>query len=153
MGTMLEVGAALPSVTLRDELGESVELGALKGPAVIYFYPKDMTPGCTTQAQEFEAHLSAFQDKGYQVIGVSPDGPKRHAAFREKYGLSFRLLCDEEHEAAEAFGVWREKKNYGKTYMGIVRSTFVVDEAGRVSAVFENVRAAGHAERVLSSLP
>lgn len=119
---------------------------------ILYFYPKDLTPGCTTQACDFRDHLGRLEAIGYKVIGVSPDSLKRHATFQEKHQFDFALIADEEHDLATCFGVWREKKNYGRTYMGIVRSTFVVNEEGQFEHIMINVRAKGHVERLINSL-
>ena len=129
------------------------ELGSesLRGQAyVLYFYPKDNTPGCTTQACDFRDHSLA--DLGYQVIGCSPDSIRSHRNFQTKHTFDFDLISDPDHEVAEAFGVWREKKNYGRVYMGIVRSTFVVNAEGMITHIFNNVRAKGHVARLLRDL-
>ena len=146
----LSVGDQAPDFTLPSEDGD-VTLSELRGQKVIlYFYPKDMTPGCTTQACDFRDAKTSLEGAGYTVLGVSPDPVARHAKFREKHDLNFGLLADEDHAVAEAYGVWREKKNYGKTYMGIVRSTFVIDEEGALSEIQDNVRAKGHVERLVT---
>jgi peroxiredoxin Q/BCP len=148
----LSIGDAAPDFSLESEDGP-VTLSDLRGQKVIlYFYPKDMTPGCTTQACDFRDHKGAFDDAGYAVLGVSPDPVSRHAKFREKHDLNFPLLADTDHAVAQAYGVWREKKNYGKTYMGIVRSTFVIDEEGKLTDIQDNVRAKGHVERLVGNL-
>ena len=150
------VGAAAPifePLPVVGAEGESLSSAMLEGQRyVLYFYPKDDTPGCTTQACDFRDQGAAFEALGYKIFGVSPDSVKRHVNFREKYGLPFPLISDPEHLLAERFGVWREKKNYGRTYMGIVRSTFVVDEAGILLHSLENVRAKGHVGRLLTLL-
>ena len=131
--------------------GEALELSseALVGQAyILYFYPKDNTPGCTTQACDFRDSMSSLQNLGYQVIGVSPDSLKSHHNFQTKQQLPFALISDPEHQLAEQFQVWREKKNYGRTYMGIVRSTFVVNAEGVIEHALYNVRAKGHVARV-----
>ncbi len=148
----LSIGDAAPDFSLESEDG-TVSLSELRGQKVIlYFYPKDMTPGCTTQACDFRDNKSALDDAGYTVLGVSPDPVTRHAKFREKHDLNFPLLADIDHAVAQAYGVWREKKNYGKTYMGIVRSTFIIDEDGTLTDVQDNVRAKGHVERLVTNL-
>lgn len=119
---------------------------------VIYFYPKDMTPGCTTEAQEFQASLKKFAKLNCNIIGVSKDSCERHIKFAEKEGLEFVLLSDEEGSLCEAFDVWKEKLNYGKKYMGIERSTFLVNDKGLVVSEERKVRVAGHVERVLDAL-
>ena len=148
----LSPGDAAPDFSLESEEG-TVSLSELRGQKVIlYFYPKDMTPGCTTQACDFRDHKPALDDAGYTVLGVSPDPVTRHAKFREKHDLNFPLLADTDHAVSEAYGVWREKKNYGKTYMGIVRSTFIINEDGTLADVQDNVRAKGHVERLVTTL-
>ncbi|ABK43981.1 alkyl hydroperoxide reductase/ Thiol specific antioxidant/ Mal allergen [Magnetococcus marinus MC-1] len=151
---VLEIGASIPSLSLPDQSGEERSLKELLGEkgAVIYFYPKDNTPGCTTEAQDFEALKGEFAAKGYTIIGISKDSVKSHTNFISKYDLSFTLLADVEVKGCEAFGVWQEKKNYGKTYMGIVRSTFVVDGDGVVSHVYKKVQVKEHAQKVLAAL-
>lgn len=149
----LAVGDAAPDISLGDHAGQTRSLGELRGQKVIlYFYPKDMTPGCTTQACDLRDHEATLQQAGYTILGVSPDPPARHLAFRQKYELPFTLLADPKHVAARAFGVWREKNNYGKTYWGIVRSTFVIDEQGIITHILDNTRAKGHAERLIKLL-
>jgi peroxiredoxin Q/BCP len=152
MGTnpVLKVGDEAPDFTLDSDDAGEVSLSDLRGQKVIlYFYPKDMTPGCTTQACDFRDNMDTFEDKGFKVLGVSPDPVERHEKFRGKHDLNFTLLADPDHQVAEAYGVWREKKNYGKTYTGIVRSTFFIDEEGKIAEIQDNVRAKGHVERLL----
>lgn len=152
MGTnpVLNVGDQAPDFTLDSDDDGEVSLSDLRGQKVIlYFYPKDMTPGCTTQACDFRDNMETFEEKGYRVLGVSPDPVERHEKFRGKHDLNFTLLADPEHDVAQAYGVWREKKNYGKTYTGIVRSTFFIDEEGKIAEIQDNVRAKGHVERLL----
>jgi peroxiredoxin Q/BCP len=115
---------------------------------VLYFYPKDDTPGCTTEACAFRDTLSEFESLGVRVIGVSPDSSTSHERFRKKYGLQFPLLSDPEHTLASAYGVWAMKKNYGREYMGIVRSTFLIDAGGRIRNAWRNVRVNGHIDAV-----
>lgn len=136
----LKVGDRAPSFTLKDQHGKAVKLSDFKGqPVVIYFYPKADTPGCTTQSCAVrDAHPQLKKLKA-AVLGISPDSPARQLKFDEKYGLGFPLLADESHEVAEKFGVWGEKKNYGKTYMGIIRSAFVVDANGKIAGAFYKV--------------
>ena len=155
MGTnpKLSVGDPAPSFQLPSDTEGTISLADLKGQKfILYFYPKDMTPGCTKQACDFRDHLETIDQAGYKVYGVSPDPVARHAKFREKHDLNFPLLADEDHAAAEAFGVWREKKNYGKTYEGIVRSTFFIDADGKIEEIHDNVRATGHVERLVRDL-
>lgn len=119
---------------------------------ILYFYPKDNTPGCTTQACDFRDHIDRLSGLGYRVIGCSPDSLKSHLNFQSKQSFTFDLLSDPEHKVAEAFGVWREKKNYGRTYMGIVRSTIIINNQGQITEIFDNVRAKGHVDRLLEAL-
>ena len=149
---MIESGTIAPDFTLEADQGESVTLSRLRGKKVIlYFYPKDDTPGCTIQACDFRDALPGFEGVKAVVLGVSPDSVKSHAKFREKFGLTFPLLADEEHSVSEAYGVWKEKKMYGRTYMGIERSTFLIDEEGVVSQVWRKVKPKGHTE-ILSKI-
>jgi peroxiredoxin Q/BCP len=121
-------------------------------PFVVYFYPKDDTPGCTKEACEFRDRMAEFSRAGIEVIGISPDSPNTHARFRDKYNLPFRLLSDEDRKVAKAFGVWVEKQNYGRKYMGIERSTFLIDQRGRIKRAWRGVRVPGHVDTVLSEV-
>lgn len=141
----------LPDVTLPDHEGQPVRLRDHL-PAVIFFYPKAMTPGCTTEACDFRDRLEPLRDAGYEVFGASPDAPPANAKFVEKERLTYPLLSDEDHSLAEALGAWGMKKNYGKEYEGLIRSTFVVSADGAITHAFRNVRAKGHAERVVREL-
>ncbi|MEX2454821.1 MAG: thioredoxin-dependent thiol peroxidase [Rhodospirillaceae bacterium] len=146
----IEVGDTAPDFSLPADGGGKVSLKALRGKKVIlYFYPKDDTPGCTTEACAFRDASPDFSRAGAEVIGVSKDSVARHDRFKAKYGLAFPLVSDEDGTLCEAYGVWQEKKNYGKAYMGIVRSTFLIDGKGKVAGVWRNVRVKGHAEAVL----
>ena len=146
-------GSPAPDFTLPSDTGEEVALAGLRGkPVVLYFYPKDDTPGCTTQACAIRDAWGEFEQAGAVVLGVSPDGEASHAKFKEKYDLPFTLLADTEHEVAEAYGVWGEKTYAGKTYMGVNRSTFVIDEDGNVSRIFLQVKPDEHADQVLEAL-
>ena len=147
---MLDVGDRLPDLTLSDHAGEPVALGDVTK-AVLFFYPKAMTPGCTTEACDFRDRYERLQAAGFEVFGVSPDAPDYNAKFVAKESLVYRLLSDEDHAFAEAVGAWGEKKNYGKVYEGLIRSTFVVED-GTITHAFRNVRAKGHAARVASEL-
>ena len=150
---MLKEGSKAPDFTAKDQNGNTVKLSNLKGQKVVlYFYPKDDTPGCTKEACSFRDDYSLFALKGAVVIGVSPDSASSHQKFRAKYGLPFYLLSDPDHRVAEAYGAWGEKKMYGRTYEGILRSTFVIDEEGRVAKAFRNVKPEGHAQEVLAYL-
>jgi thioredoxin-dependent peroxiredoxin len=146
-------GEPAPDFTLTSDAGESVSLSDFRGkPVVLYFYPKDDTPGCTAQACGIRDAYGKFEGAGAVVLGVSPDSVKRHVKFREKYGLPFTLLADPEHEVAERYGVWGEKKFRGKQYMGIKRSTFVIAPDGTVARAMYNVKLADHADDVLAVL-
>ena len=150
---MLQVGDKAPDICLPNQDGEEVCLRDLRGKwVVLYFYPKDNTPGCTTEAKDFTALLDAFEKLGATVIGVSPDSIKRHQNFIQKQELGLTLLSDEEKVACQAFGCWQLKKNYGREYMGVVRSTFIIDPDGNIAAVWEKVKVKGHAEEVLQAL-
>ena len=148
----LQPGDPAPDFTLSATAGETVSLGALKGrKVVLYFYPKDDTSGCTLEAQSFNALRSAFADAGTEVIGVSPDSLKSHDKFRAKYGLDLTLASDEAKDMLQAYGVWAEKSMYGRKYMGVERTTVLIDRAGRVAQVWSKVKVPGHAEEVLEA--
>jgi len=150
---MIQEGQPAPDFTLPSDSGEDITLSALRGKKVVlYFYPKDNTSGCTKEACSFRDDHSLFLMKGAAVIGVSPDSVVSHQKFKAKLGLPFYLLSDEDHAVAEAYGAWGEKKMYGKTYMGIIRSTYVIDEEGTVVKVFPKVKPADHAQEVLQYL-
>ncbi|WP_085521212.1 thioredoxin-dependent thiol peroxidase [Tuberibacillus sp. Marseille-P3662] len=147
---VLEAGQIAPEFTLKSTNGEDVNLADLKGQnVVLYFYPKDMTPGCTTEACDFRDQNAAFKDLNTVVLGVSPDPVEQHQKFTEKHELPFTLLADTEHDVAEAYGAWQLKKKAGNESMGIVRSTFVIDEDGRVAKVWPQVKVDGHVDEVL----
>lgn len=149
----LEVGDRAPAFTLVDQSGAKVALTALKGqPVILYFYPKADTPGCTTQSCDVRDHRKDLAKLGAAVFGISPDTPAKQAKFDEKYGLGFPLLSDTEHVVAEKYGVWAEKSMYGRKYMGVERTTFIIDAAGRIAQVFAKVKPAGHAEEVMAAL-
>ncbi|HSK17099.1 MAG TPA: thioredoxin-dependent thiol peroxidase [Gaiellaceae bacterium] len=150
----LHDGDPAPDFTLVSDSGEEVSLAAFKGqPVVLYFYPKDDTPGCTKQAYSFRDAYAEFEERGAVVLGVSPDSEASHARFREKHGLPFTLLADPEHEVAERYGVWVERTTDGKTSMGINRSTFVIGADGTVERALYGVKPDGHADVVLAALP
>ncbi len=150
---MVEEGKPAPDFELRSDDGESVSLASLRGtPVVLYFYPKDDTPGCTAQACGIRDAWGDFQRAGAQVLGVSPDDEASHVEFKEKYGLPFTLLADTEHKTAEDYGVWVEKNYGGNTYMGVERSTFVIDADGNVAKVMRRVKPDTHADEVLAAL-
>ena len=150
---MLEVGVKAPDFTLPDQNGNMHSLSEYRGKKVIlYFYPKDNTAGCTKQACGFAERYPQFTEKGAVVLGVSKDSVASHKKFEEKYGLPFTLLADPELAAIQAYDVWQEKKNYGKTYMGVVRSTYLIDENGKIVKAFEKVKAADNPEQMLGEL-
>jgi peroxiredoxin Q/BCP len=151
--TMVEEGKPAPAFELQSDAGDTVRLADLRGkPVVLYFYPKDDTPGCTTQACGIRDAYGEFEAAGAVVLGVSPDDEASHVKFREKFGLPFALLADTDHQVADDYGVWVEKKNYGKTYMGVERSTFVIDADGVVKRVMRKVKPETHADDVLAAL-
>ncbi len=150
---MLEVGTKAPNFTLKDKEGKDVSLSDFIGKkVVVYFYPRDNTPGCSRQACAFAGAYKQFEAKGVAVIGISKDSVASHIKFAEKYDLPFILLSDPDRIAIEAFGVWQEKKNYGKVSMGVVRSTFIIDEDGNVEKVMRNVKPDTNAEDILKYL-
>ena len=146
----LEAGQAAPTFTLTDHDGTEVSLGDFKGRKVIvYFYPKDDTPGCTKEACQFNENLAAFAAADVAVVGISPDGAEKHTKFREKYQLALPLLSDPDKSVMEAYGAFGEKMMYGKKVMGVIRSTFLIDEKGKVERAWYSVKADGHAAKVL----
>ncbi len=148
----LTAGDMAPDFSLPRDGGGSVSLAEMRGsPVVLYFYPKDDTSGCTTEALAFSALADEFAKAGVKVIGLSPDPVKSHDKFVAKHGLSVILASDEDKTALSAYGVWKEKSMYGRTYMGVERSTFLIDRDGRVAAVWRKVKVAGHAEAVLKA--
>ena len=150
----VDEGRPAPDFTLPTETGEPLTLSDLRGHAVVlYFYPKDDTPGCTTQACGLRDVYGEIRERGATVLGVSPDSVASHVEFKEKYGIPFTLLADPEHEVSELYGVWVERNTYGKKSMGINRSTFVIDADGNVVEAMRGVRADGHADKVLAALP
>ncbi|MET3576304.1 thioredoxin-dependent thiol peroxidase [Bhargavaea ullalensis] len=147
-------GLSAPGFALKDKDGSTVSLEDFKGKSyvVLYFYPKDQTPGCTTQACDFRDRNEEFEKLNAVILGVSPDSAASHEKFIDKHGLPFRLLVDEDHEAAEAYGVWKLKKNFGREYMGIERSTFLIDPTGTVVKEWRKVSVKGHVEEALEEL-
>ena len=149
----LTEGAQAPTFTLPDQDGNPVSLDDFKGSRVlVYFYPADDTPGCTKEACQFNDNLAGFQAVGVPVIGISPDDAASHQRFRGKYGLRFPLLTDTDHTVMDAWGAWGEKTSYGRKSVGVLRSTFLLDDQGRVERAWHNVKADGHAATVLSEL-
>lgn len=150
---MVEPGSPAPDFTLPSDTEGDVTLSDFRGrPVVLYFYPKDDTSGCTRQACGIRDSLPRFDEVDAVVLGVSPDSVESHAKFRAKHDLNFPLLADEDHEVSQAYGVWKEKQMYGNTYMGIERSTFLIDADGVVQEAWRKVRPKGHAEKVLTAL-
>jgi len=150
---VIEEGQPAPNFELRSDSGETVSLAGLRGkPVVLYFYPRDDTPGCTAQACGIRDAYGEFEQAGAVVLGVSPDDEGSHVKFREKYDLPFTLLADTDHSVAEEYGAWGEKKYAGKSYVGVLRSTFVIDKDGNVKKVMRNVKPATHADDVLAAL-
>jgi len=146
---MLEEGKKAPDFTAIDQNGDKVKLSSFKNKknVVLYFYPKDMTPGCTTEACDFRDNFKKFKDT--EILGVSIDSPERHQKFIEKQSLPFTLISDEDKKVVEKYGVWQEKSMYGKKFMGIVRSTFIIDKAGKIRKMYPKVKVKGHVEEVL----
>jgi peroxiredoxin Q/BCP len=149
----LEPGDKAPAFTLTDADGKKVSLSSFKGSKVIvYFYPRDDTPGCTKEACQFNDNLSGFEKAGVPVIGISPDPAASHVRFRDKYGLEFTLLSDPTKATMEAYGAYGEKMMYGKRVTGVIRSTFIIDEKGKIARAWYSVKADGHAAKVLAEL-
>jgi len=150
---MVTVGKAAPAFTLDTDSGERLALKDLKGRAVVlYFYPKDDTPGCTVEACEFRDAFPRFKSSKAVILGISPDSVASHQKFKKKFDLPFTLLADVDHDVAEKYGVWQKKSMYGKSYMGVARTTVLIDPDGKVAKVFEKVKPAGHAEEVEQAL-
>lgn len=148
----LEAGDPVPSFSGVNQKGDPVSSESLAGQKlVLYFYPKAFTPGCTTESCDFRDRHQAFSARGYTIVGFSPDKPEKLTKFREEYELPFDLISDPDHTIASAFGAYGEKKNYGREYMGIIRSTFMIDASGTVEDAYYNVRAKGHAERIATA--
>jgi thioredoxin-dependent peroxiredoxin len=150
---VLKEGVPAPDFSLVDETGSLRKLSDYRGKTVVlYFYPKDDTPGCTKEACAFRDDYSDYERAGVVILGVSPDSPKSHAKFKEKYQLPFTLLADEGHEVANLYGVWGPKQYMGRSYEGVLRTTFLLGEDGSVQKVFENVKPAGHSQEILSAM-
>ncbi|MEB2358828.1 thioredoxin-dependent thiol peroxidase [Bacillus pumilus] len=149
----IEVGQQVPEIELTGDNGEKVKLSDFKGKhIVLYFYPKDMTPGCTTEACDFRDRHQSFSELDAVIIGVSPDSQDKHQKFKEKHDLPFLLLVDDEQKLSEAFGVWKLKKNFGKEYMGIERSTFLINKEGTLVKEWRKVKVKDHVEEALEEL-
>jgi peroxiredoxin Q/BCP len=150
---MVQDGEIAPDFTLQDDDGGSVKLSKLRGrPVVVYFYPKDDTSGCTQEAKDFTCLAGEFADAGAEIVGISPDSAASHKKFKAKHDLSLRLLADDTKATAEAYGVWVEKSMYGRKYMGVERSTFLIDSKGKVVKSWRKVKIPGHAEAVLEAV-
>jgi len=153
MAHEIKEGENAPEISLSTDKGEAFHLSALKGKnIVLYFYPKADTPGCTKEACAFRDNSQKFTKANTVIVGVSPDTDSDQAKFKTKFDLPFTLLADEDHEAAEAYGVWKEKNMYGRKYMGVERTTFVIDDHGKIKKIFPKVKVEGHAEEVLAAL-
>lgn len=153
MTDWIEAGSKAPAFTLKATDGSTVKLSDFKGqPVVLYFYPKDDTPGCTKEACAFRDRSNDLADLGAVVLGISPDDVESHQAFSQKFSLNFPLLADTNHKVAEKYGAWREKNRYGKKFMGIQRSTFLIDANGKVARVWKAVRVDGHDAKVIEEL-
>ncbi len=149
----IEKGNKAPDFILQDENGTEHKLSEYRGnPVLLYFYPKDDTPGCTKEACNFRDDYSSYQEAGVVILGVSPDSPEKHTKFKKKYSLPFTLLADEEHKVAELYGVWALKKSFGREYFGIVRTTFLISPDGLITKIFKKVRPADHSAEVLEAL-
>jgi thioredoxin-dependent peroxiredoxin len=150
---MVDAGTKAPDFELPSDLGPQIKLSKLKGKAVVvYFYPKDDTSGCTTEAKDFSALINEFKAAGAEVIGISPDGAASKAKFRKKHALAVQLAADEDKKTCEAYGVWVEKSMYGKKYMGVERSTFLIGKDGKIATAWRKVKVPGHAEEVLKAV-
>ena len=153
MADWIEVGKKAPAFTLTADDGKKVKLSDLKGsPVVLYFYPRDDTPGCTKEACAFRDRQAEMEKLGAKVLGVSPDTVQSHVKFRDKFHLNFPLLADPDHAVAEKYGAWREKNMYGKKSMGVQRSTYLIDAAGKVAKVWQRVQVDGHDEEVIAAI-
>jgi peroxiredoxin Q/BCP len=150
----LAEGSDAPDFTMRDNHGKTIRLSDLKGNSdvVVYFYPEDFTPGCTTEATEFIRHYKEFRDAGIEIVGISPDDENSHEKFREKMGIPYPLVADTENEVSKKYGVYGLKSFMGREYMGVNRSTFIVDNKGKIVKIFKKVKPAGHSQEVLKAL-
>jgi peroxiredoxin Q/BCP len=151
--TVPAVGKKAPKFELKNDRNETVRLSDFHGhPVVLYFYPEDDTPGCTTEACEIRDDYQSYKKAGVEVLGISPDTPESHTRFKQKFDLPFTLLADEGHRVADRYGTWGLKKNFGREYMGIKRTTFLIGADGKIIRVFENVHAKGHSQEILDAL-
>ena len=149
----IPAGIPAPDFTLQDETGTLRQLSEYRGrPVILYFYPKDDTPGCTKEACAFRDDYSDYEQAGVTILGVSPDSPASHTRFKAKYNLPFTLLSDPGHKVCDIYGVWGPKKFMGRAYEGVLRTTFLIDEAGSIARVFEDVKPAGHSEEILGAI-
>jgi peroxiredoxin Q/BCP len=150
----LAEGSEAPNFTMRDDYGKTIKLSDLLGnrDIVVYFYPKDFTPGCSTQATEFSRDYKKFRDAGIEIVGISSDDEKSHEKFREKMGIPYQLVADTDNEVSKKYGVYGPKSFMGKEYMGVTRSTFLVDKKGKIVKIFKKVKPAGHSQEVFETL-
>ena len=150
----LAEGSEAPNFTMRDNYGKTIKLSDLLGnrDIVVYFYPKDFTPGCSTQATEFSRDYKKFRDAGIEIVGISSDDEKSHEKFREKMGIPYQLVADTDNEVSKKYGVYGPKSFMGKEYMGVTRSTFLVDKKGKIVKIFKKVKPAGHSQEVFETL-
>lgn len=149
----IPAGIPAPDFTLPDETGTTRRLSDYRGkPVILYFYPKDDTPGCTTEACNFRDDYTAYQEAGVEILGVSPDSPQKHTRFKARYALPFTLLSDEDHQVCNLYAVWGPKKFMGRSYEGVLRTTFLLDAQGQIVKVFENVKPADHSYEILAAL-
>ncbi|MDP4198169.1 MAG: thioredoxin-dependent thiol peroxidase [Bacteroidota bacterium] len=150
---MLKEGDKAPEITAKDDAGNTISLNDFRGKnVVLYFYPKDMTSGCTREACDFRDNFARVERKDAVVLGVSPDSEKSHGKFKEKYELPFTLLADEDKKIVNDYGVWKEKSMYGRKYIGVERTTFVIDKKGKIAKIFPKVKVTGHVDEVLEAL-
>jgi peroxiredoxin Q/BCP len=150
---LLEEGTQAPDFALQDENGSTHRLSDYRGrPIILYFYPKDDTPGCTTEACNFRDDYSEYEKAGVTILGVSPDSPKSHMKFKQKYHLPFTLLADDGHKVCDLYGVWGPKKFMGRSFEGVNRTTYLIDPEGKISRVFANVRPAEHSKEILATV-
>ena len=150
----LKEGAMAPDFAMKDSKGKSLRLSELRGKksVVAYFYPKDFTPGCTTEATEFTKDFEKFKNAGIEIVGISPDSEESHARFRDKMGIQYNLVADTENEVSRKYGVYGLKQFMGREYMGVMRSTFLVDKSGKIAKIFRKVKPAGHSKEVFDAL-